>query len=231
MVIYQKQKHPCHPCPVHDVSWLYSVSNSLQNVDRPKRLTSQKASVYLFPAKEAIPVPQGNLAGLPEKKSMQPTVNQQNHAEIACQKRCSMKLRKCTGMHWLQSATTTWPSRPMQHSAAITTHQKSTAVRPTRQNHHVTVWESNIDSRPSPQDNSIPNSSAVSFDPFGSMWIPIWCLHVPPDPSDPSISGPGCHIRMECACPQQGGFGDCSSFQGSRCWDSLGGMLDVSNHV
>ena len=43
-------------------------------------------------------------------------------------------------MHWLQSASTARPSHPMP--------------RPTRQNHHVTVWESNIDSPPSPQDNS-----------------------------------------------------------------------------
>lgn len=34
---------------------------------------------------------------------------------------------------------------------------------------------------------------------------------------------------MECACSQQGGFGDCSTFQGSHCWDFFGGMLDVSS--
>ena len=68
---------------------LCTVSNSVQKVDMLKRLACQKASERLFPAKEAIPAPQGNLAGLPENKSPS---NQENHAEIACQKRCSMKL-------------------------------------------------------------------------------------------------------------------------------------------
>lgn len=99
--------------------------------------TPCKTLTHPFSAKEAIPVPQGNLAGLPENKSHH---NQEYHAEIAYHKRCSMKLRKCTGMHWLRSASTARPSHPMP--------------RPTRQNHHVTVWESNIDFPTSPQDNS-----------------------------------------------------------------------------